>query len=112
METVGGISIARNSFFFFQSRSVNSKFWQILRWFDTENLGIQFFLSLLRLFKIQIQIVGSAYICMENPIIPGRIQMEQFIPVEIFRKKGIPFEVLPFSRFYQNDGNFSYHLSG
>ena len=49
---------------------------------------------------------------MENPVIPGRIQMEQLIPVEIFRKKGMPFEVLPFSRFYQNDWNFSYHLSG
>ena len=24
---------------------------------------------------------------MENPEIPGRIQMERFIPVEIFRKK-------------------------
>ena len=38
--------------------------------------------------------------------------MERFIPVEIFRKKGIPFEVLPFSRFYQNKRNFLYHLSG
>ena len=26
-------------------------------------------------------------ICLENPEIPGRIQMAQFIPVEIFRKK-------------------------
>ena len=33
---------------------------------------------------------------MENPEIPGRIQMERFIPEEIFRKKVIPFEVLPF----------------
>ena len=30
---------------------------------------------------------------MENPEISGRIQMERFIPVEIFRKKVIPFEV-------------------
>ena len=35
---------------------------------------------------------------MENPEILGRIQMEQFIPVEIFRKKVISFELLPFSR--------------
>ena len=34
-------------------------------------------------------------ICMENPKIPGRIRMEWFTPVEIFRKKVIPFEVLP-----------------
>ena len=37
----------------------------------------------------------------------GRIQMERFIPVEIFRKK-----VIPFSRFYRNDPNFLYHLFG
>ena len=29
----------------------------------------------------------SAWICMENPEISWRIQMERFIPVEIFRKK-------------------------
>ena len=34
--------------------------------------------------------------------------MERFIPVEIFRKKVIPFEVLSYSRFYQNDRNFLY----
>ena len=28
------------------------------------------------------------------------------------RKKVIPFEVLPFSRFYRNGRNFLYHLSG
>ena len=39
-------------------------------------------------------------ICVENPEIPGTIQMERFIPVEMFRKKVIPFEVLPFSRSY------------
>ena len=36
---------------------------------------------------------------MENPEILGIIQMERFIPVEIFRKKVISFELLPFSRF-------------
>ena len=41
-----------------------------------------------------------------------RSQMELFIPVEIFRKKVIPFEVLPFSHFYGNDRNFLYHLFG
>ena len=30
---------------------------------------------------------------MENPEISGRIHMERFIPVKIFRKKVIPFEV-------------------
>ena len=44
-------------------------------------------------------------ICMENPEIPGRIQMEQFIPVEIFRD-------IPFSRFYRNDRILLYHLFG
>ena len=38
--------------------------------------------------------------------------MERFIPVEFFRKKVIPFEILPFSRFYRNDRNFLYHLFG
>ena len=36
---------------------------------------------------------------MENPEIPGRIHMERFIPVEIFRKKGNTFRgitLLPF----------------
>ena len=38
---------------------------------------------------------GALTICMENSVIPGRIQMERFIPVEIFsRNKVIPFEVL------------------
>ena len=36
---------------------------------------------------------------MENPEIPRRIQMERFIPVEIFRKKVRGFEVLPFPVF-------------
>ena len=49
---------------------------------------------------------------MENPEIPGRIQMERFIPVEIFRKKVRGFEVLPFSRFYRNDQNFLFRLFG
>ena len=49
---------------------------------------------------------------MEKPEIPGRIQMERFIPVEISRKKGIPFEVLPFSHFYGNDRHFLYHMFG
>ena len=38
--------------------------------------------------------------------------MERLIPVEIFRKKVIPFEVLPCPRFHQNDRNFLYHLFG
>ena len=38
--------------------------------------------------------------------------MEQFIKVEIFQKKVIPFEVLPFSCSYGNYRNFLYHLFG
>ena len=38
--------------------------------------------------------------------------MELFFPVEIFRKKGNTFVVLPFSRFHLNDRNFWYHLFG
>ena len=55
---------------------------------------------------------GALTICMENPEILGRIQMERFIPLEVFRKKVIPFEGLPFSRSYRNDRNFLYHLFG
>ena len=36
---------------------------------------------------------------MENQKIPGRIQMERFIPVEIFRKKSNAFRGIPFSPF-------------
>ena len=39
-------------------------------------------------------------ICMKNPEIPWRIQMERFIPLEIFRKKSNTFRgitLLPFS---------------
>ena len=49
---------------------------------------------------------------MENPEIPGRIQMERFIPLTFCGKEVIPFEVLPFSSFYRNDRKFLYHLSG
>ena len=38
--------------------------------------------------------------------------MEQFIAVEIFWKKVIPFEVLPFTPLYRDDRHFLYHLSG
>ena len=49
---------------------------------------------------------------MENPEIPGKIQVERFISVEIFRKKRVPFEVLPFSHAYRKDRNFLYQLFG
>ena len=39
---------------------------------------------------------GALTICMENPKIPGRIQMERFIPVEIFRKKSSTFRGITF----------------
>ena len=35
-------------------------------------------------------------ISMENPEIPGRIKMERFIPVEIFRKKNNTFRGITF----------------
>lgn len=39
----------------------------------------------------------SAYHLYENPVIPGKIQMEQFIPVECFRgKNGCTFECITF----------------
>ena len=43
---------------------------------------------------------GALTVCMENPKIPGRVQMEWFIPVEIFRKKKkqylLRYYLLPF----------------
>ena len=36
---------------------------------------------------------------MENPIIPGRIQMERFIPVELFRKQSDTFRGITFFPF-------------
>ena len=36
---------------------------------------------------------------MENPVIPGIIQMERFIPVENFRKKSNTFGGITFSPF-------------
>ena len=50
---------------------------------------------------------------MEKAEIPGRIQMERFIPLEIFRTKSNTFRGIPFfSRCYQNNRNFLYHLFG
>ena len=49
---------------------------------------------------------GALTICTKNPVIPGRIQMKRFIPVEMFRKNVTPFEVLPFSRFHQKGLKF------
>ena len=49
---------------------------------------------------------------MENPEIPGRIQMERFIPEEIFRKKSNTLRGITFSQSYWNDRNFLYHLVG
>ena len=44
---------------------------------------------------------------MENPEIPGRIQMERFIPVEIFRKKGNTFRGMSFFPFLPKRPKFS-----
>ena len=42
---------------------------------------------------------GALTICMENLEIPGRIQMEWFIPVEIFQKKSNTFRGITFFPF-------------
>ena len=44
---------------------------------------------------------------MENPEIPGRIQMQQFIPVEIFREKSNTFRGITFSLFLLKRPKFS-----
>ena len=44
---------------------------------------------------------------MENPQIPGRIQMEWFIPVEIFRKKSNTFRGITFFPFLPKRPKFS-----
>ena len=44
---------------------------------------------------------------MENPEIPGRIQMERFIPEEIFRKKSNTFQGITFSLFLLKRPKFS-----
>ena len=48
---------------------------------------------------------------MENLEIPGRIQMEQFIPVEIYRKNRT-FRGITFFPFLPKRPNFLYHLFG
>ena len=49
---------------------------------------------------------------MRNLVIPGRIQMARFIPMEIFRKERNTFRGITFSLFYRNIRNFLYHLWG
>ena len=44
---------------------------------------------------------------MENPEIPGRIQMERFIPVEIFRQKSNTFRSITFFPFFPKQPKFS-----
>ena len=66
------------------------------------------FKSTLADFNVQLQ--GTLTICTENLVIPGRIQMERFIPVECFRKKGNTFRHIPVSRFFRNSRKFLYHL--
>ena len=50
---------------------------------------------------------GALTIYMENPEIPGRIQMERFIPEEIFRKKSNTFRGITFSLFLLKRPKFS-----
>ena len=44
--------------------------------------------------------------CMEKPVVPVINQMERTFPPE----KGIPSEVLLFSRFHRNDRKILFHL--
>ena len=50
---------------------------------------------------------GALTICMENLEIPGRIQMERFIPVEIFQKKSNTFRGITFFPFLPKRPKFS-----
>ena len=50
---------------------------------------------------------GALTICIENRKIPGRIQMERFIPVEIFRKKSNTFRGITFFPFLPKRPKFS-----
>ena len=45
--------------------------------------------------------------CMEDPEIPGRIQMERFIPVEIFREKSKTFRGITFFPYLPKRPKFS-----
>ena len=56
---------------------------------------------------IRLEIV-SAYHLYGKPGNSGENSNGRFFPVEIFRKKVIPFEVLPFLRAYRKDRNFLY----
>ena len=44
---------------------------------------------------------------MENPEIPGRIQMERFIPVETFREKNNTFRGITFFPFLPKQPEYS-----
>ena len=50
---------------------------------------------------------GALTICAENPVIPGRIQMERFIPVEYFWEKGDTFQGITFFPLLPNLPKFS-----
>ena len=43
---------------------------------------------------------------MENPVIPGRIQMQRFIPKEIFRKNSNTFRGITFFPFLPKQPKF------
>ena len=58
-----------------------------------------------------LNVLWAFTIWMEFSVIPGRIQMERFIPVENFRKKGNTFRGISFPCFYRNSRKFLYHLS-
>ena len=47
-------------------------------------------------FFTRVRLILALTICMENPVIPVRIQMERLIPMEFFRKKGNTFRGITF----------------
>ena len=61
--------------------------------------------------------LGALSFCMEIPVVPMGQQMEHSFPVEISRKKGIPWERFPFAWKYRsfrcdNKWNSPSHLKG
>ena len=53
---------------------------------------------------------GVLTICMENPEIPGRIQLERFNPVKIVRKKSNTFRGITFIPFLPKRPKFLFGL--
>ena len=81
--------------------------------------NVVIFFTLLVLFTLSLKLLDFIFslrkllaltVCMRNPEIPGRIQIERFIQVEISRKKVIPFEVSTVFPFLPKRQKFSVPL--